>query len=86
MMDYRVEKRFSPHGDVEGDVQVGLVAASVVLHVSNGWHLASRFLNSFALGKYFFASGTGFCDPHSTVIKVKIKVKITSKISHSTDM
>ena len=53
MMDYRVEKRFSPHGDVEGDVQVGLVAASVVLHVSNGWHLAIRFLNSFASGKYF---------------------------------
>ena len=54
MMDYRVEKRFSPHGDVEGDVQVGLVAASVVLHVSNGWHLAIRFLNSFAVGKCSF--------------------------------
>ena len=49
-----VEESLSPHGDVEGDVQVGLVAASVVLHVSNGWHLAIRFLNSFALGKYSF--------------------------------
>ena len=82
MMDYRVEKRFSPHGDVEGDVQVGLVAASVVLHVSNGWHLAIRFLNSFALGKYFFASGARFYDPHFIIFLVKI----TSKISHSTDM
>ena len=60
MMDYRVEKRFSPHGDVEGDVQVGLVAASVILHVSNGWHLAIRFLNSFALGKYFLLQGPDF--------------------------
>ena len=31
--DYRVEQRLPPHGDVEGDVQVGLVAAGVELHI-----------------------------------------------------
>lgn len=81
MMDYRVEQRFSPHGDVEGDVQVGLVAASVVLHVSNGWHLAIRFRNSFALGV-----GKILILIKSIIIVVKIMAKITSKMSHSTDM
>ncbi len=34
-----VEQRLPPHGDVERDVQVGLVAASVVLHVADRRHL-----------------------------------------------
>ena len=30
---YRVKQCFPPHGDIEGDVKVGLVAASVELHI-----------------------------------------------------
>ena len=31
---YSVEQGFSPHGDIEGDVKVRLVTASVKLHIS----------------------------------------------------
>ncbi len=34
-----VEERLSSHGDVERDVEVGLLAARVVLDVANGGHL-----------------------------------------------
>ena len=43
-MNYRVEQGLPPHGDVEGDVQVGLVAARVELHIPR-----SMFLFSLAL-------------------------------------
>ena len=43
-MNYRVEQGLPPHGDVEGDVQVGLVAAGVELHIPR-----SMFLFSLAL-------------------------------------
>ena len=33
--DHRVEQCLPPHGDVEGDVQVGLVTARVEFHVPN---------------------------------------------------
>ena len=44
VMNYRVEQGLPPHGDVEGDVQVGLVAARVELHIPR-----SMFLFSLAL-------------------------------------
>ena len=34
-----VEESLPPHGDVEGDVQVGLVTAGVELDISFGWNL-----------------------------------------------
>ena len=33
VMNYRVEQGLPPHGDVEGDVQVGLVTARVDLNI-----------------------------------------------------
>ena len=30
---YRVKQCLPPHGDVEGDVEIGLVATSVELHI-----------------------------------------------------
>ena len=44
VMNYCVEQGLPPHGDVEGDVQVGLVAAGVELHIPR-----SMFLFSLAL-------------------------------------
>ena len=35
-----VEQRLPPHRDVEGDVQVGLVTASVELDIPLSWHLS----------------------------------------------
>ena len=35
---YGVEESLPPHGDVEGDVQVGLVTAGVELDISNSEH------------------------------------------------
>ena len=34
---YSVEQGFSPHRDIEGDVKVRLVAASVELHISGNF-------------------------------------------------
>ena len=46
---YRVEQGFPPHGDVEGDVQVGLIAAGVELHIPEMYEsyiLQNHFLGS----------------------------------------
>ena len=37
----RVEQGLSPHGDVEGDIKVRLVAAGVKLHISGKYQMSN---------------------------------------------
>ena len=43
---YRVEQGLPPHGDVEGDVEVGLVAARVELHIPSYILCVHRYILS----------------------------------------
>ena len=51
-----VEQGLPPHGDVEGDVQVRLVTASVELDIPLSWHLsmANQDFTKCAIPFYFY--------------------------------